>query len=96
MRLGAEARFDVFRVRAGTAFFQSPFAVKLDDVKRDILSYTGGLGIFLKSAAIDLGLSYTPSRSVYTPYTLPNPDFFFSAESRNTQISAILSFSFFF
>lgn len=96
LRAGAEARFDVFRVRAGAAYFQSPYAVKLDDVKRDILSYTGGLGIFLKNAAIDLGLSYTPSRSIYTPYTLPNPDFFFSAESRNTQISAILSLSFFF
>lgn len=96
LRAGAEARFDAFRVRAGAAYFQSPYAVRLDDVKRDILSYTGGFGIFMKNAAIDLGLTYTPSRSVYTPYTLPNPDFFYSAESRNTQISAIVSVSFFF
>ncbi|GAB4132904.1 MAG: TonB-dependent receptor [Raineya sp.] len=96
LRAGAEARFDVFRVRAGAAYFQSPYAIKLDDLKRDILSYTGGVGIFLKNSAFDLALSYTPSRSIYTPYTLNNPDFFYSAESKNTQISAILSFSFFF
>lgn len=96
LRAGAEARFDVFRVRAGAAYFQSPYAVRLDDVKRDILSYTGGVGLFMKNSAIDLGITYNPSRTVYTPYTLPNPDFFYSAESRNTQISALLSVSFFF
>lgn len=96
LRAGAEARFDVFRVRAGAAYFQDPYKVKLDNLNRNILSYTGGFGLHLQNAAIDLGLAFTPSRSIYTPYTLPNPDFFFSAESRNRQISAMLSFSFFF
>jgi hypothetical protein len=96
LRAGAEARFDLLRVRAGVAYFQSPYAVRLDNVKRDIFSYTGGLGVFMQNAAIDLGFTYTPSRSVYTPYTLPNPDFYYSAESRNRHLSFILSFSFFF
>lgn len=96
LRAGAEARFDVFRLRAGAAYFQDPYKVKLDNLNRNTISYTGGLGMHLQNAAIDLGLSFTPSRSIYTPYTLPNPDFFYSAESRNRLISAMLSFSFFF
>jgi len=96
LRAGAEARFDLLRIRAGAAYFQSPYAVRLDDVNRDVLSYTGGLGVFMQNTAIDLGFNYTPSRSVYTPYTLPNPDFFYSAESRNRHLSVMLSFSFFF
>jgi hypothetical protein len=96
LRAGAEVRFDLLRLRAGAAYFQSPYAVRLDNVKRDIFSYTGGLGVFMQNTAIDLGFTYTPSRSVYTPYTLPNPDFYYSAESRNRHLSFILSFSFFF
>lgn len=95
-RVGAEARFDVFRVRAGAAYFQDPYKVKLDNLNRNILNYTSGVGLFFRHFAIDLGVSYTPSRSVYTPYTLPNPDFFYSAESRNQQISATISVGLFF
>jgi len=96
LRGGIEGRIDIFRVRGGAAYMQNPLKESSDDVKRDILSYTGGFGIFLKSFALDLGFTYTPSNTAYTPYTLPNKDFYYSVDSKNSQISGILSLSFLF
>jgi hypothetical protein len=96
LRAGIEGRFDVLRVRGGVAYYQSPFRNLNDGIDRNILAYTGGFGVFFKHVSLDLGLTYTPSRSVYTPYSLPNPDFYYSAVSKNQQITGALTVSFLF
>jgi hypothetical protein len=96
IRSGIEGRFDIFRVRGGAAYMQNALKTKLDDVNRDIFSFSGGLGLYLKTFSLDLGVTYTPSNSIYTPYTLNNRDLFYSVESKNTQISGIMTVSFLF
>ncbi|MCS6796146.1 MAG: hypothetical protein NZ516_09300, partial [Raineya sp.] len=96
LRAGLEARVDTFRARLGTTYFQDPYKIKLDDLSRNIFSYTGGLGVYGQYTAWDLTITYTPFRSSYTPYTLPNPDFYYSAESRNRILSILLGFTWLF
>jgi long-subunit fatty acid transport protein len=96
LRAGIEGRFDMLRVRGGVAYYQSPFRNLNDGIDRNILAYTGGFGVFFKHVSLDLGLTYTSSRSVYTPYSLPNPDFYYSAVSKNQQITGALTVSFLF
>lgn len=96
LRAGLEGRSGIFRGRLGLAYFQDPYKVKLDDLSRNIMSYTGGVGILSQNSAIDLAVTYTSYRSVYTPYTLPNPDFYFSAESKNRMLSILLGLTLFF
>lgn len=96
LRAGLEGRTGIFRGRLGLAYFQDPYKVKLDDLNRNIISYTGGVGILSQNFAIDLAVTYTSYQSVYTPYTLPNPDFYFSAESKNRMLSILLGITLFF
>ncbi|PKQ70497.1 hypothetical protein [Raineya orbicola] len=96
LRAGLEGRTGIFRGRLGVAYFQDPYKIKLDDLNRNIMSYTGGIGIFSKNSAIDLAVTYTAYRSIYTPYTLPNPDFYYSAESKNSMLAILLGLTLFF
>lgn len=96
IRSGIEGRFDVFRVRGGASYMQNALKEKLDDINRDIFSFSGGFGLYLKTFSLDLGVTYTPSKSVYTPYSLSNRDLFYSVDSKNTQISGIMTVSFLF
>ncbi len=65
-RLGAEARFDVFRVRAGYALYGDPF--KNSDVNQAKTFVTGGVGIRQNNFFVDAALVYSKYNSVYTPY----------------------------
>ncbi|MDX1903331.1 MAG: hypothetical protein SFU27_04160 [Thermonemataceae bacterium] len=96
-RGGAEIRINSFRLRAGTAYYQSAFKDNFDGAKREIWAYSGGLGLFLnKSFSLDFSMTYTPSATTYTPYTLPNSDYYYSVSSKNRQITGMLSASLFF
>ncbi|MCU0438582.1 MAG: hypothetical protein MUC49_11795 [Raineya sp.] len=96
LRGGIEGRFDIFRARGGAAYMQNSLKAKPDDINRDIFSFSGGFGLYLKTFSLDLGVTYTPSKSIYTPYSLNNRDLFYSVESKNTQISGIMTVSFLF
>ncbi|KAA3440705.1 OmpP1/FadL family transporter [Rufibacter hautae] len=66
-RLGAEARFNIFRVRAGYALYGDPF--KDSDVDQARSYYTGGFGIRQNNFFIDGALVFSKYNSVYSPYT---------------------------
>ncbi|MFB9863297.1 OmpP1/FadL family transporter [Rufibacter immobilis] len=66
-RVGAEARLDIFRVRAGFAQHGDPF--KNSDVDQAKTFLTGGLGIRQSNFFIDAALVYSKYNSVYSPYT---------------------------
>ncbi|GAA4379159.1 hypothetical protein [Hymenobacter koreensis] len=68
VRLGAEGRFDVFRVRAGYARYGDPFANS--DFDRTQQFFTGGVGLRQKNLFLDLAGVYTKSDRFYQPYTL--------------------------
>ncbi|WP_205503500.1 OmpP1/FadL family transporter [Rufibacter psychrotolerans] len=66
-RIGAEARFDIFRVRAGYALYGDPF--KNSDANQAKTFLTGGFGIRQENFFIDGALVYGKYNSVYSPYT---------------------------
>jgi hypothetical protein len=68
VRLGAEGRFDVFRVRAGYARYGDPFVNS--DFNRTRQYFTGGVGLRQKNLFIDLAGVYNQAERVYQPYTL--------------------------
>jgi hypothetical protein len=69
LRLGAEGRFDIFRVRAGYARYASPYAGE-SSYNRDQNYFTGGLGIRSKSFFVDAAGVYLAYKDRYSPYTL--------------------------
>ncbi|ALI99250.1 hypothetical protein DC20_10020 [Rufibacter tibetensis] len=78
-RIGAEGRFDVFRVRAGYALYGDPF--KNSDVNQARSYYTAGIGIRQANFFIDGALVYSKYNSVYTPFVNtefddPNSEFY--------------------
>ncbi|GAB2946395.1 outer membrane protein transport protein [Hymenobacter coalescens] len=68
VRLGAEARFDAFRVRAGYARYGDPYRDSRFD--RAQTYYTGGVGLRQNNISLDLAGVYTRFNRVYSPYTL--------------------------
>ncbi|OGX87982.1 OmpP1/FadL family transporter [Hymenobacter glacialis] len=71
LRVGAEGRFDVFRVRVGYARYGTPY-VEDNSNERGQNFYTGGLGIRQGNFFIDAAAVYSTLNQVYTPYTLAN------------------------
>ncbi|RAK64632.1 hypothetical protein DLM85_18265 [Hymenobacter edaphi] len=68
LRVGAEARLNIFRVRAGYAHYGDPFQDSRFD--RSQAYYTGGLGVRQGNITADLAGVYTTYNRVYSPYTL--------------------------
>ncbi|WP_181306631.1 OmpP1/FadL family transporter [Rufibacter sp. XAAS-G3-1] len=65
-RLGAEARLNIFRLRAGYALHGDPF--KDSEVNQAKSFYTAGFGIRQNNFFIDGALVYSKYNSVYSPY----------------------------
>ncbi|RNI23452.1 hypothetical protein EFB08_18100 [Rufibacter latericius] len=102
-RIGAEARFDIFRVRAGYALYGDPF--KDSDVNQAKTYYTGGLGIRQNNFFIDGALVYSKYNSVYSPYVNyevnnQNSEFYnfgvptVKSENKNTSFVATVGWNF--
>jgi hypothetical protein len=70
VRLGAEGRFDIFRVRGGFALYGDPYENSTYDRKKTYL--TAGVGIKQANYFFDLALVNTAYNSVYSPYVLNN------------------------
>jgi len=71
LRLGAEGRFDVFRVRLGYARYGDPYKADTNN-ERAQNYYTGGLGLRQGNFFLDAAAVYTTFNQVYTPYALNN------------------------
>ncbi|MBC5994975.1 OmpP1/FadL family transporter [Pontibacter cellulosilyticus] len=71
-RIGAEGRFDLFRVRAGYAHSGDPY--KNASFDGSINSYTAGAGVRLKNYYFDLAYVRSTGNSRYSPFTLDNGD----------------------
>jgi hypothetical protein len=72
LRLGGEARFDVFRVRAGFAHYGDPYK-NSSRFDRSQNFYSAGLGLRQQSFFLDVAGVYSSGQQAYTPYTLANP-----------------------
>jgi hypothetical protein len=73
LRVGGEARLDIFRVRAGFAHYGSPYNKNSVNSSFTNLAqnyYTAGLGVRTGSFFVDLAGVYTRYNTYYSPYLL--------------------------
>jgi hypothetical protein len=73
LRVGGEARLDIFRVRAGFAHYGSPYSASSANPSFTNLAqnyYTAGLGVRTGSFFVDLAGVYTRYNTYYSPYLL--------------------------
>ena len=70
LRLGGEARYDIFRFRLGYAHYGDPY--KTNDFDRSQSYYTAGLGLRQRGFFLDVAGVYNTSNRYYSPYTLVN------------------------
>jgi long-subunit fatty acid transport protein len=86
-RAGAEYRIDMFRVRAGIAYYTDP--LQDSDLDRSMMQYSGGVGVRLANMYIDLGLLQNTYNTFYSSY--PNAEL---ASIDNTQLTGQLTLGF--
>ena len=67
-RVGAEARLDIFRLRAGYAYYASPY--KNNDINRNQQYFSAGAGVRTKSFFLDVAGMYLTGKDQYQPYSL--------------------------
>lgn len=75
LRVGGEARLDIFRVRLGFAHYGSPYNKATVNTSYTDLAqnyYTAGLGVRTGSYFLDLAGVYTRYNTYYSPYLLNN------------------------
>ncbi|WOK06945.1 long-chain fatty acid transporter [Imperialibacter roseus] len=93
-RVGAEARLDIFRLRAGYVLYGNPYASS-DSSTGNKQSVTAGAGIRLSNFYVDLGIINTFSNQNYSPYILANnvsPE----VSIKNRTTSGLITFGFTF
>lgn len=66
-RIGGEARFNMFRVRAGYAHFGDPFA-NSPDFDQSTQQLSGGIGVRIKSFSIDFSMVNQKYNGLYRSY----------------------------
>ena len=67
-RFGAEARLDVFRLRAGYAYYSDPY--QSSEFSRNQQYYTLGAGVRTKTFFVDVAGVYLNNKDQYQPYSL--------------------------
>lgn len=93
VRLGAEARFGIFRLRGGYAHYGDPY--RNSTVERTQEFYTGGLGFRSNDFFLDFAGVYTTYTQLYSPYTLESeqqPVINVSAKRYTTTVTAGFTF----
>lgn len=70
LRFGAEARLDIFRLRAGYAYHGSPYKYNDDNFNRNQSYYSVGAGVRTSSFFVDIAGVYLDGREQYQPYSL--------------------------
>lgn len=68
LRIGGEARFDIFMVRLGFGYYGNPYKDK--NMGSERLVYSAGAGIRFDNVFIDLGYSYGTSTFKEQPYAV--------------------------
>lgn len=86
-RAGAEYRFDMFRIRAGAAFYGDP--MNTDGMDRSMRQYSGGVGVRLANMYVDLGIIQTTNNSYYQSY--PGASL---ASTKNNRLTGLLTLGF--
>ncbi|HEX6222890.1 MAG TPA: hypothetical protein VFZ52_00675 [Chryseolinea sp.] len=66
-RLGAEYRYQMFRVRAGYNYMADPYR-QTGNLDRSVQSFSGGLGIRAKNFFVDLGAVFSSTEGSRSPY----------------------------
>ena len=90
-KAGGELRLNIYRLRAGASYMQSPVKDTYDNLNRDQLNFTAGAGIRNDRFYLDAGAVYSYYKSAYTPYSNAP-----SVISRQTPVYLVLSFGSFF
>jgi hypothetical protein len=92
LKVGGEIRAGAVNLRAGVAYMADPYKIKYDNINRDRLAISTGLGYKTNSFYVDLAGSYTTYKSAFNPYTLNNPADYASAklDIKNTNLSFTL------
>jgi hypothetical protein len=95
-RIGAEYRFNIFRLRGGYAVSTNPNQL-LNDLDADRTSFSFGLGVRLQSFFVDLTYLNEQWESSYVPYSFNDLDLFTpSATTQNTVQQYLLTLGFTF
>lgn len=68
-RVGAEYRYEIFRVRAGYRFMADPYTS--EEIDRSTQTITGGLGIRKEKFFVDFAVTHTTSDDQRIPYRAP-------------------------
>jgi long-subunit fatty acid transport protein len=69
-RIGAEARYEMFRFRLGMAYYGDPYVTRVDKVDRSRMFITGGFGVRTQDMFFDLALIKSAYNVTTTPYVL--------------------------
>ena len=72
LRVGAEGRFDVFRLRLGYARYGDPYAADTNNERAQNF-YTAGAGLRQGNFFLDAAVVYTTFNQYYTPYSISSP-----------------------
>jgi hypothetical protein len=89
-RIGAEFRYDIFRVRAGYGVQANPYRNKFD-IDTNISSISGGVGIRIKKIFVDFALINSRGDNLYSPY-----DGGSTVELKNSLTKGLVTFGFTF
>jgi hypothetical protein len=66
-RLGAEYRYQIYRIRAGYNYMPDPYR-QAGDIDHSVQSFSGGLGVRTKSFFVDLGAIFSSTEGITSPY----------------------------
>lgn len=95
-RLGGEARFDMFRIRAGYAYFGDPYS-NSPGLDQSTQQLSGGFGIKFNSVSIDFALVNQKCNGLYRSYQVldeNNNNFGPVTELENSITSGVLTVGF--
>jgi hypothetical protein len=90
-RIGGEYRAGLFRARLGLAYIPDHSNEKTDDINRDKILYSAGLGIRKDRFFADVSGTYSSFKSAYTPYFLNNSQDYSSAVITNKMVNVVLT-----
>jgi hypothetical protein len=91
-RAGGELKFTTFMVRAGAAYYGSPYK-NINNEKGSRLNLSGGLGYRHKGFFIDATYVHSMTKDVNVAYRLQNAPYF-NADLRNTTGKVLLTLGF--
>ncbi len=70
LRVGGEARYGIFAVRAGAGYYMSPYQDTYTGADEGMLNLSFGVGLREKGLFLDLGIANNSFKKSYSPYTI--------------------------